>query len=73
MQRNISWPMAQLIARESRICALLGWTFLAGIFNIKNIRFSDSTTVLNERKHLKMVIQFFTIACMSHLRAAGLQ
>ncbi len=47
----------QLVTRGTKESARLGWPFLAGIFILKTMMFHEVTTVLNERKHLKMVIR----------------
>jgi hypothetical protein len=54
---NICSP-CQLAARGTKERARLGWPFLSGIFFIlKSMMFHEVTTVLNKRKHLKMVIR----------------
>ncbi len=47
----------QLVARGTKERARLGWPFFGlESFILKTMLFRDITTVLNERKHLKMVI-----------------
>ena len=49
--------LIQLEARGTKERAWLGWPFFGReIFILKTMLFRDITTVLNERKHLKMVI-----------------
>ncbi len=50
--------MSQLAARGTKERARLGWPFFGlEIFTLKIMKFHDVTTVLNERKHLKMLIR----------------
>jgi hypothetical protein len=49
---------SQLEARGTKERAWLGWPFFGReIFILKTMMFGEVTTVLNERKHLKMVIR----------------
>ncbi len=52
------YDFCQLAARGTKERALLGWLFfLPEFFILKTIMFREVTTVLNERKHLEMVIR----------------
>ncbi len=58
MQVIVTLHVGQLEAQGTKQRAWLGWQFFMPEKNIlKTMMFRDVTTVLNERKHLKMVIR----------------
>ncbi len=62
----------QLAARGTKERARLGWPFLVREKNIlKNMMIRDVTTVLYERKHLKMVIRSVPDSLSLFLGRAG--